>query len=66
MFRPTWTTHSRHIDPLFTDAIHGELIHAHLPAMVRVVLSVQTGQAGRLTASPFLRRLGSYSRNNRF
>ena len=62
LFRPTRTTHYRHIDTLFTDTINWELIHTHLPDMLRVVLSIQ---AGRLTASTLLRKLGTYSRKNR-
>lgn len=62
LFRPTRTTRYRHIDTLFTDTINWELIHTHLPDMLRVVLSIQ---AGRLTASTLLRKLGTYTRKNR-
>jgi TnpA family transposase len=62
LFRPTRTARYRHIDPLFTDAINWELIHTHLPDMLRVVLSIQ---AGRLTASTLLRKLGTYTRKHR-
>jgi Tn3 transposase DDE domain len=62
LFRPSRTAHYRHIDGLFAEAINWELMHMHLPAMLRVVLSIK---AGRLTASTLLRRLGTYSRKNR-
>jgi TnpA family transposase len=62
LFRPSRTTHYRHIDTLFAEAIDWQLIHTHLPDMLRVVLSIQ---AGRLTASTLLRKLGTYSRKNR-
>ena len=62
LFRPTRTVHYRHIETLFAEAIDWELIHTHLPDMLRVVLSIK---AGRLTASTLLRKLGTYSRKNR-
>jgi len=62
LFRPTRTARYRHIDPLFTDAMNWELIHTHFPDMLRVVFSIQ---AGRLTASTLLRKLGTYTRKNR-
>ena len=52
-----------HIDELFTtNPIDWELIEAHLPDMLRVVLSIR---AGRLLPSAILRRLATYSRKNR-
>jgi TnpA family transposase len=62
LFRPSRTTHYEHIESLFGDPIDWQLIHTHLPDMLRVVLSIQ---AGRITASTILRRLGYYSRKNR-
>jgi TnpA family transposase len=62
LFRPSRTAHYRHIDTLFAEVIDWQLIYTHLPDMLRVVLSIQ---AGRLTASTLLRKLGTYSRKNR-
>jgi len=62
MFRPDADTHYEHIDSLFTATIDWELIEAHLPDMLRVVLSIR---AGRLLPSAILRRLATYSRKNR-
>ena len=62
LFRPSKTTHYRHIDSLFTDVIDWSLIETHLPDMLRVVLSIR---AGRISASTLLRKLGTYSRKNR-
>lgn len=62
LFRPARTVHYRHIDTLFAEAIDWELIHTHLPDMLRVVLSIK---AGRLTASTLLCKLSTYSRKNR-
>jgi TnpA family transposase len=62
LFRPSRDTHYKHIDGLFAEAIDWHLIYTHLPDMLRVVLSIQ---AGRITASTILRKLGNYSRKNR-
>jgi TnpA family transposase len=62
LFRPSRPSHYRHIDSLFGDPIAWDLIHTHLPDMLRVVLSIK---AGRITASTILRKLGHYSRKNR-
>jgi TnpA family transposase len=62
LFRPSRDTHYKHIDGLFAEAIDWHLIFTHLPDMLRVVLSIQ---AGRITASTILRKLGNYSRKNR-
>src|ERR1039457_483117 len=63
LFRADPATRYAHIDELFTNtAIDWDLIEAHLPDMLRVVLSIR---AGRLLPSAILRRLGTYSRKNR-
>jgi TnpA family transposase len=47
---------------LFTDTVDWDLIRTHLPDMLRVALSIK---AGRISAATILRRLGTYSRQNR-
>jgi TnpA family transposase len=61
-YRPDPTSRYSHIDELFTATVDWELIEAHLPDMLRVVLSIK---AGRLLPSAILRRLATYSRKNR-
>jgi TnpA family transposase len=61
-YRPSRTSRYEHLDDLFTDTIHWDLIETHPPDMLRVVLSIKNG---RLNASTLLRRLGTYSRRNR-
>jgi len=62
LFRPDADARYKHIDGLFTGAIDRPQIKAHVPDMLRVVLSVR---AGRLLPSAILRRLATYSRKNR-
>jgi TnpA family transposase len=62
LFRPDAGARYAHIDSLFTATIDWDLIEAHLPDMLRVVLSIR---AGRLLPSAILRRLATYSRKNR-
>lgn len=62
LFRPDAEARYEHIDGLFTAAVDWPLIEAHLPDMLRVVLSIR---AGRLLPSAILRRLATYSRKNR-
>ena len=63
LFRPDASARYSHIDELFTATpIDWDLIEAHLPDMLRVVLSIK---AGRLLPSAILRRLATYSRKNR-
>ncbi len=62
LFRPDADARYKHINGLFTSAIDWPLIEAHVPDMLRVVLSVR---AGRLPLSAILRRLATYSRKNR-
>ena len=62
LFRPDRSTRFVHIDEVFGEAINWRLIETHLPDMLRVVLSIQ---AGKITPSTILRRLGTYSRKNK-
>ena len=62
LFRPEKKTLFQHIDALFSKSIDWSLIQRHLPDMLRVVLSIQ---AGKITPSTILRRLGTYSRKNK-
>ena len=50
------------IKALLSDVIDWRLIEAHLPAMLRVAVSIKTG---KITPSAILRRLGTYSRKNK-
>lgn len=52
----------KNIDALFSDVIDWPLIEMHLPAMLRVAVSIKTG---KITPSAILRRLGTYSRKNK-
>ena len=52
----------RNINALFSDVIDWRLIELHLPAMLRVAVSIKTG---KITPSAILRRLGTYSRKNK-
>jgi len=62
LFRADKETRYRHLDALFSETIHWELIETHLPDMLQVVVSIQ---AGRITPSTILRRLGTFSRKNK-
>ena len=62
LFRPDASARYEHIDSLFSATVDWPLIEAHLPDMLRVVLSIR---AGRLLPSAILRRLATYSRKNR-
>ncbi len=61
-YRPTHQTKYEYLDGLFTDVADWGLIERHLPDMLRVVLSIK---AGKIKASTILRKLGSYSRDNK-
>ena len=52
----------QNINALFSDVIDWPLIELHLPAMLRVAVSIKTG---KITPSAILRRLGTYSRKNK-
>jgi TnpA family transposase len=62
LYRPDPTSRYAHIDALFTDTLDWDLIRTHLPDMLRIALSIK---AGRISAATILRRLGTYSRQNR-
>jgi len=62
LHRPDREVRFKHIDDVFGESINWTLIHTHLPDMLRVVLSIQ---AGKITPSMLLRRLGTYSRKNK-
>lgn len=55
-------TKYEHINRLFRGSINWPLIEKHLPDMFRVALSIQ---AGKISPSTILKRLGTYSRKNR-
>lgn len=61
-FKSDKTLHYPHTEALYSDTIDWKLIQTHLPDMWRIVLSIQ---AGRISASAILRRLGTSSRKNR-
>lgn len=62
-FRPAAAGAYQHIDGLFTkDSVDWELIKTHLPDMLQVAQSIQ---AGRVSPSTILRKLGSASRKNK-
>lgn len=50
------------IDSLFSDTIKWDIIESHWQDMMQVVLSIQ---AGKISSSLLLRRLGNYSRRNK-
>src|SRR5699024_4739127 len=52
----------KHIDDLFSDEVDWELIETHYPDMLRVAMSVQ---AGKITPSTILNKLGTYTRKNK-
>lgn len=60
--RPQAGVAYRNINELFSDVIDWRLIELHLPAMLRVAVSIKTG---KITPSAILRRLGTYSRKNK-
>ena len=62
-FRPAATDVYKNIDALFTrESVDWELIETHLLDMLQVAQSIQ---AGRISPSAILRRLGSASRKNK-
>jgi TnpA family transposase len=63
-FRPAASEVYRNIDDLFTkDAAAWDLMACHLPDMLQVAQSIQ---AGRISPSTILRKLGTASRKNKF
>jgi TnpA family transposase len=62
-FRPAASEVYRNIDDLFTkDAAAWDLMACHLPDMLQVAQSIQ---AGRISPSTILRKLGTASRKNK-
>ena len=65
LYRSTREAKYTHIDALLTglaDTVDWGLIETHVPDILRAVLSIQ---AGRITPSTILRRLGTYSHKNK-
>ena len=62
LYRPSKETRYEHIDSLFTGTVDWDLIATHLPDMLRVGVSIAAGQ---ITPSTILRKLGTYSKENR-
>ncbi|MDE1465851.1 Tn3 family transposase [Spartinivicinus poritis] len=61
-YRPQRGINYKHIDRLFGEAINWSLIKTHLPDMLRIALSIKSGE---ITPSTILRRLGTKSRKNK-
>lgn len=61
-YRPNDFTTFKHIDPLFTQTVNWQLIATHFLDLMQVVLSIQ---AGKVTPSMLLQKLGVYSRKNK-
>jgi len=62
LFRPDKRFRYQHIEALFNGSIDFALIEMHLRDMLRVAISIKKG---KITASTILRRLGTYSRQNK-
>jgi TnpA family transposase len=61
-YRPSELTTYSHIDTLFTQTANWQLIKTHFKDLLQVVLSIQ---AGKVTPSMLLKKLGVYSRKNK-
>ena len=61
-YRPEKETVYQHIDSLFKGVINWELIKTHWSDLMRVVLSIESGQ---ISSDMLLRKLGNYSRKNK-
>jgi TnpA family transposase len=62
LYRPDEETQYDHIDTLFSGVMDGELIESHWQELMQVVLSIQ---AGKISSTMLLRKLGNESRKNR-
>ena len=62
MCRPDRGASYKHINRLFTDTADWNLIETHWQDLMQVALSIQ---AGKISSSMLLRKLGSYSRRNK-
>lgn len=60
--RPYRAAKYKHIDGLFKDTVDWKLIETHWQDMLQVVLSIN---AGKISSSLLLRKLGSYSKRNK-
>jgi TnpA family transposase len=61
-YRPSENATYKHIDALFTKTVNWHLIRTHFKDILQVVLSIQ---AGKVTPSMLLQKLGVYSRKNK-
>jgi TnpA family transposase len=61
-YRPNKNTIYQHINSLFKDPIDWGRIETHWQDLLQIVLSIQ---AGKISSSVLLRKLGNYSRKNR-
>ena len=61
-YRPSGDARYEHVDVLFSETANWDLIAENLDGMLRVAFSIK---AGKLMPSTVLRKLGSYSRQNR-
>jgi len=61
-YRPSEDATYKHIDGLFTQTVNWQLIQTHFKDIMQVVLSIQ---AGKVTPSMLLQKLGVYSRKNK-
>ncbi|MGH0945176.1 Tn3 family transposase [Bacillus mycoides] len=62
LFRPSKEHTYEHIDELFSGEIDWDIIEAHYPDMLRVVMSIKEG---KITPSTILNKLGTYSKKNK-
>jgi TnpA family transposase len=62
-YRPDKDTAYQHINSLFSETIDWKQIETHWQDILQVVLSIQTG---KVSSAILLRKLGNYSRKNRF
>jgi TnpA family transposase len=62
-FRPSKTARSHHLASLFDEPSNWRLSEPFRPDLLRMGMSIK---AGKLTPSTILRRLGAYSRKNRW
>ena len=62
LFKPSKNVKYKHIDSLFSDTIHWDLIEKHWKDMMQVVLSIHEG---KMSSSKLLKKLGNHSRKNR-
>ena len=62
LFRPFKNAKYKHIDGLFTDTIHWDVIEKHWQDMMQVVLSIHEG---KMSSSKLLIKLSNHSRKNR-